>query len=188
MSLAVVDFILRSGRAVVYPIYKGTYERRFPESAGPHAQRESRVTWSRDLGRTIDYLETRPDIDAGRIGFYGVSAGADAGVILTALEPRLKVAVLQSTGIWGDEAPESDAFNYAPRVTVPTLMLNGRYDFNIPLETAQRPLFRLLGSRPPDKSHVLLEAGHALSLEDVAREALPWLERYLGRAALPGRR
>jgi dipeptidyl aminopeptidase/acylaminoacyl peptidase len=185
MSLAWVEFILRSGRAVLYPVYKGTYERRFPESAGPNALRESRVAWSRDLGRALDYLETRPDIDAGRIGFYGVSAGGDAGVILSALEPRLSVNVLQSTGIWGDEAPESDAFNYAPRVRAPTLMLNGQYDFSVPLETAQRPLFRLLGPLPADKRHVLFDSGHALSIEDVAREALPWLDRYLGPAALP---
>ena len=39
----------------------------------------------RDLGRAIDYLETRQDIDRDRLAFYGVSAGADAGVIMTAL-------------------------------------------------------------------------------------------------------
>ena len=37
-----------------------------------------------------------------------MSAGADAGVILTALEPRLKASILQGTGIWGDDTPEID--------------------------------------------------------------------------------
>ena len=72
---------------------------------GPFAEREIRIAWSRDLGRAIDYLETRSDIDRTRLAFYGVSDGADAGVILTALEPRLKTAVLQGTGIGEPVAP-----------------------------------------------------------------------------------
>lgn len=35
--------------------------------------------------------------------------------------------------------------NFASRVKVPVLMINGRYDFEIPLETCQQPLFRWLG-------------------------------------------
>ena len=63
---------------------------------------------------------------------------------------------------------------------IPTLMLNGRYDFGMPFETAQRPLFALLGSPAEHKRHRVLEAGHALPIDDVAREILPWLDRYLG--------
>ena len=147
---------------------------------GPNEERELRIAWSRDLGRAIDYLETRSDIDRARLAFYGVSAGADAGVILTALEPRLKTSVLQGTGIWGGVAPEIDSLNYAPRVRIPTLMLNGRYDFETPFETSQRPLFDLLGSPAGHKQHTVFETGHALPIEDVAREILPWLDRYLG--------
>ena len=92
-----------SGRAFLYPVYKGTYERVDALTRqGPNAERELRIAWSRDLGRAIDYLETRSDIDRARLAFYGVSAGADAGVILTALEPRLKTSVLQGAGIWDD--------------------------------------------------------------------------------------
>ena len=54
-----------------------------------------------------------------------------------------------------------DPFNFAPRVTMPVLMLNGRYDFAAPLETSQRPLFRLLATPAKDKRHVLFESGHA---------------------------
>ena len=61
-------------------------------------------------------------------------------------------------------------------------MLNGRYDFATPLDTAQRPLFDLLGSAPGDKRHVVFETGHALPLSDVSRELLPFLDRYLGPA------
>ena len=33
------------------------------DEMGPFAERELRIAWSRDLGRAIDYLETRSDID-----------------------------------------------------------------------------------------------------------------------------
>ena len=184
LSLAWVSLMVRSGRALLYPVYKGTYERQVPDDIGEHARRDLRVAWSRDLGRAIDYLETRPDIDLGRVGYWGVSTGADAGVALSALEPRLRVSVLQGTGIWGDETPESDNWNYAPRLRIPVLMLNGRYDFGIPVDTAQRPLFDLLGSPPGHKQHLVLETGHAMPLADVSRELLPWLDRHLGPVRL----
>ena len=101
-------------------------------------------------------------------------------MILTALEPRLKTSVLQGAGIVGDVPPEIDPLNYAPRVRIPTLLLNGRYDFEAPFETAQRPLFDLLGSPAEHKRHATFETGHALPIEDVAGEILPWLDRYLG--------
>ncbi|MEO5896446.1 MAG: protein kinase [Vicinamibacterales bacterium] len=188
MSLAWGNVIIRSGRAFLYPVYKGTFERAAgpdprrrstSDGTGSKEERELRIAWSRDLGRAIDYLETRSDIDRLRLAFHGVSVGADAGVILTALEPRLKTSVLQGTGIWGDVAPEIDSINYAPRVRIPTLMLNGRYDFDTPVETAQRPLFALLGSPAEHKRHTVLESGHSIVLEDMAREILPWLDRYL---------
>ena len=180
MSIARADFIIRSGRALLYPVYKGTYDRPTSDEMGANAERELRIAWSRDLGRAIDYLETRSDIDPARLAFYGVSAGADAGVILTALEPRLKVSVLQGTGIGEGSVPEIDLLNYAPRVRIPTLLLNGRYDFETPFETAQRPLFDLLGAPAEHKRHAVFETGHALPIDDVAGEILPWLDRYLG--------
>ncbi|HVD92844.1 MAG TPA: protein kinase [Vicinamibacterales bacterium] len=180
MSLAPAKAIVQSGRAFLYPVYKGTYERTSREDTGPNTDRELRIAWSRDLGRAIDYLETRADIDRDRLAFYGISEGADAGVLLTALEPRLKASVLQGTDIWSVAAPEIDPINFAPRVRLPTLLLNGRYDFATPVETAQRPLFALLGTPAEHKRLRLFETGHAQPAEDVAREILPWLDRYLG--------
>ena len=186
MSLAWVSLVVESGRALLYPIYKGTYERQIQDTPGEQGLRELRIAWSRDLGRAIDYLETRPDIDRTRVAYWGVSSGADAGVPLCALEPRLRTAILLGTGIWGDDTSVGDNYNYAPRLRMPVLLLNGRYDFSTPVETAQVPLFDLLGTPAADKRHVVFETGHALPLGDVAREMLPWLDRYLGRVTSPG--
>jgi dienelactone hydrolase len=180
ISLEGRDFIVRSGRAFMFPVYKGTYERRIPEPVGAIAEHDLRVAWARDFARAIDYLETRGDIDRSRLAFYGISAGADAGVMLSAIEPRLKTAVLQSTSLWNAPLPEDDPASYAPRIRIPVLMLNGRYDFENPWETAQRPLFALLGSPAGRKVHIVLEKGHALPPDAVAGAVLPWLDRYLG--------
>ena len=38
--------------------------------------------------------------------------------------------------------------NFAPRVKVPVLMLNGRFDFFGPTAISQEPMFKLLGTPP----------------------------------------
>jgi len=52
-----------------------------------------------ELGRTIDYLATRPEVDAGKLGFYGFSMGSSRFPVLLAVEKRLGAAVLYSGGI-----------------------------------------------------------------------------------------
>lgn len=86
--------------------------------------------WFKDLARSLDYLETRPDVQHDRVGYLGLSWGALMGPIMLALEPRLKAAVLVGGGFYLERSrPEADAFNFAPRVAAPVLMLNGRFDF-----------------------------------------------------------
>ena len=99
------------------------------------------------LGRSIDYLESRADIDTEKLAYFGRSMGGVLGPILLAVEPRLKVGVLYNGGLlFYRQRPEADAFHYVPRVSVPVLMLNGRYDHFFPPETAQIPMYRLLGT------------------------------------------
>jgi hypothetical protein len=64
---------------------------------------------------------------------------------------------------------------------VPVPLLGGQFDFNYPVETAQKPLINLLGTPAEHKRHVIFEgAGHVPPRIDVIREALDWLDRYLG--------
>jgi dienelactone hydrolase len=55
------------------------------------------VTWPGVLVwddlRTIDYLATRPEVDARRLGCVGLSVGGYRSFLLAALDPRIKVAV-----------------------------------------------------------------------------------------------
>jgi eukaryotic-like serine/threonine-protein kinase len=188
-QLRVAEFVAHSGRALVLPVWWGSYERWRAEAAEQNAlsdqQRESALAWNRDLAVAIDYLATRADIDASRVGFLGFSRGAVYNLGMLAVEPRIKAAVLMSGGIsvTTDIHPMLDLVNYAPRIKIPVLMLNGRFDHMLPYERSQRRLFSLLGTPADQKSHVVYEGGHfAYPPNSVARDASNWLDRYLGAA------
>ena len=184
-DISMVAMLVASGRAVIYPVYKSTYERKEqrPPGAGLIFSRDRTVAVTKDLSRAVDYLETRPDILKDKLAFFGTSAGGTYGTILPTIESRVKVSVLVAAGFTqGRESPEADPINFAPRNTVPTLMLNGRYDFQRPLERSQLPMFQLLGAPAEQKRHVLFNSGHTLRPEEIAGEVYVWLDRYLGLA------
>ena len=58
------------------------------------------------------------------------------------------------------------------------LMVNGRHDFMFPLEISQKPLFQALGTREPDKRHILYDGGHRnlVTRPDLIGEILDWLD------------
>jgi dienelactone hydrolase len=175
-DVALFEHLVEAGRALIYPIYKGTYERK-PRPA----EFEWRTQLSKDLGRAIDYLETRKDIQIDKLSYLGISWGAIHGAWLPAIESRLKANVLIGGGFLDAKSdPEMDNINFAPRVTIPTLMLNGRYDFIRPLETSQLPLLRWLGTPLEHKRHVLYDTGHDVPLHQGSEEIIAWLDRYFG--------
>jgi eukaryotic-like serine/threonine-protein kinase len=183
VHLYAVDFLIKSGRAVMFPIYKGTFERwEYAPERGSIADRDETIEQAKDSRRSIDYLETRPELDMNRLAYYGFSWGASEAAIVAAIENRFKVAVLASGGLpsrWKPR-PEVDPINFAPHIKIPVLMINGRYDYVLPLETSQKPLFRLLGTPAGDKRHVVLESGHGLPPAPLFKEILDWLDHYLG--------
>jgi len=186
-DLTFMDYVVQSGRAVIYPIYDGLYERHAaaPMVPGLTVVREQVVHWSKDLARSIDYLMTRSDIDGSRLGYLGVSQGTAYGVNLAALEQRIKAVVLLDGGFlqYAHSIEGLDPVDFAPRLTQPVLMVNGRFDATFPMVTAQLPLFRLLGAPAADKRHVVFETPHDVRLQraDMVKEVLAWYDRYLGR-------
>lgn len=175
------DFIPRSGRALIYPVYLGTYERHQPFSFAPNEWRDIIVSWSKDFSRTVDYLETRDDIDTEKLGYYGFSAGGIYGPIFAAVDDRIQAMALLAGGLFAGMAPEANPVNFLSRSNVPTLMINGEDDFLNPLETSQEPFFRLLGAPEEHKRHLRLEGGHIFP-DRVAllEEVVGWFDRYLG--------
>ena len=177
-----IDYVIQSGRAVLYPVYKGTYERQDRNAMPtPAADRENLIQQSKDLGRSIDYLETRTDIDRNRIGYLGVSMGAAWGVILTALDDRFKAVVLLDGGFFeGKPLPGMDGVDFAPRLKAPVLMISGKYDWVL---LGKDAMFRMFGAPVADKRAVFFDTAHDVSEQraDLVREVVAWLDKYFGR-------
>ena len=179
---------MRSGRALLYPIYKSTHERGdgitsdYPNTTA--VWRDHMVMWSKDVGRSIDYLQTRPDIDKDKIGYMGYSWGAAMAPMFLAVEPRLSLALLNVGGFYLQAAlPEADPVNFASRVKIPVLMLNGRFDFFFPTETSQEPMFRGLGTPAEHKRRVVYDASHTIPRNEMIKEFVGWMEKYWGTSS-----
>jgi dienelactone hydrolase len=184
-----VSFIIQTGRAVFYPAYKGTHERKDgidPDlhlSGEPtHENSDYQIKVVKDVRRSLDYLESRDDIDADRLAFYGFSWGGVIANIVLAVEDRFKAAIVNVGGLisYGPPRPEVDPLNFAPRVTAPVLMLNGRYDLAIPIETSAKPMFHFLGTEEPNKVLKIYDTDHWIERKELIRESLNWLDTYLG--------
>ncbi len=101
--------------------------------------------------------------------------------VYLAMEPPFKSAVLLVGGLYAQRSkPEVEAINFAPRVKVPVLMLNGRFDYFLSEEGTRIPMFRLLGAPDTQKRRVAYDTGHNIPRPDLIRESLDWLDRYLG--------
>jgi eukaryotic-like serine/threonine-protein kinase len=180
------DYLVQSGRAVLYPVYQGTYERRsqFMLPGGAH---ETEIITQRykDLARALDYLQTRSDVDKNNIAYLGVSMGSAEGVIYATLaQDRLKTVIFLDGGYFLVPEPAViDQANFASRLKKPVLMINGRYDFSFPVEKSQLPLFHMLGSPEADKKDVLLDTPHDVTerRSEMVPVVLDWLDKYLGR-------
>ena len=132
------------------------------------------------MRRAIDYLESRADINEDKIAFYGHSWGGRLGAIALAVEPRIKVGVLNQAGLQHLAIPETSVLNYLQGVSQPVLQFNGRYDTDFDFETSAQPFFEMLGTDPEDKRHSVFDTSHYVPRERVIGETLDWLDKYLG--------
>ena len=137
MRLSSSEMFPKSGRAFLYPIYQSTFERgddlRSISPTETILWKEHVIMWAKDLSRSIDYLETRDDIDADALAYYGFSWGGFMGATLPAIEKRIKASVIYVAGLLPQRSlPEVEPIHYLPRVKTPTLMINEEQDFFFP--------------------------------------------------------
>jgi dienelactone hydrolase len=188
--------------------------RRFNGARGPMEQLVARTiftsgfTWAGlifwDDIRTVDYLASRPEVDANRIGCVGLSLGAWRANHLTALDERIKAGVavcwlssfkeLQSRNIINTvgltkllpglyrrlDMPDVVSLA-APR---PLLCINGLKDGLFPVESGVKPAYRTLenvyakiGAADKFRGH-LYDSPHEFNA-DMQREAWDWLKKWI---------
>ena len=183
-----LSFIVKTGRAVICPVYKGYFERgndalaRIQNDWTSHQYSEVLIQQVKDLRRCIDFLETRPDIDGSKLALEGLSWGAVTAPVALAVEERIRASVLIAGGLLPlkDMPPVVHPLNYLSRVKIPTLMLNGNYDMWVTPETSQQPMFALLGTPAEHKLWKLYETDHIPPRNEVIKETVAWLDRWLG--------
>jgi putative phosphoribosyl transferase len=120
-----------------------------------------------------DWLTQYPDTRELRIGYFGASTGAAAALVAAAQHPDA-VGAIVSRGGRPDLAGPALA-----RVRAPTLLIVGGNDFEV-VELNRRALAPLRCEKQleivPGATHLFEEPG---ALEEVARLAREWFERYL---------
>ena len=162
-----------------------------------------------DNVRGLDYLLSRPEVDADRVGCLGNSGGATQTAYFLAHDDRVKVAALCSyvaagernlelTGpadgcvmLPGAGAAGLDLADYPlPFGPKPLLLLTGRYDFvdypNMETTYAElRQAYALLGA--PDHMRLFTyDDGHGIS-RPKREAAVTWFRRYLVGDSTPVR-
>ena len=185
------QLVTDSGRTLVWPVLYGSNERfagvASTLSPGEHSLffRDAQCEWRKDLGRTIDWLESCDHIDPERLAYLGISYGTNHPLPAVSQEQRFRALVLMCGGLLNLERPPLATMgNFLPRITAPVLMVNGRYDHVFPYETSQLPMFNLLGTSPEEKKHLVLESGHGFSGEIAIQAtlyAVEWLDTVFGR-------
>jgi len=66
-----------------------------PVAGGALMLGETMIGWRVwDVLRTLDYIDTRPELDANRVGCMGISGGGTATLFSAALEPRIRAAMV----------------------------------------------------------------------------------------------
>ena len=128
-------------------------------------------------------MQTREDLDQQKIGFLGISNGANVGLILTAIETRYKTLVFISAGLEKDfrtRIAETSPIKFASQIRTQKFLINGRYDETFPYNTDAKPLFKLL--REPKKI-VTYDGGHIPTVEFYVPAVNNWFDETFGKVA-----
>lgn len=131
------------------------------------------------LGRrvvdAVDWAQEQPELRRLPAAFFGASTGAAAALIAAAERPGITRAVI-SRGGRPDLAGEA-----LPRVQAPTLLIVGGKDpvvIDLNQDAVRRMHAPLKLQIVPGATHLFEEPG---ALEEVARLATAWCQRYLGQ-------
>jgi dienelactone hydrolase len=97
-----------------------------------------------DVMRTVDWIGTRPELDAGRVGCMGISGGGTVTLFGAALDPRIRAAMVSGYLNTFRECIMSVSHcidNYVPGI------LNWAEQYDVAGLIAPRPLFAESGER-----------------------------------------
>lgn len=154
--------------------------------------------------RTVDYLQSRPEVDGARIGCIGLSVGGYRSNLLAAADDRIRAAVavgwLCSTGdLWpmGRWLHSHNWVHYVPGMLQeldlpdlaalscprPLMVMQGRFDVLFPLDSVERAIasigaaYATAGVEDRFQGR-LFDGPHEFNVP-MQDEAFAWLDRWL---------
>jgi hypothetical protein len=81
-------------------------------------------------------------------------------IISTLLQDRLKTSIFLDGGYFHFPTAGNDQADFAPRLKISVLMVNGRYDYSFSLDRVRNPFFAMRRGPGGDKRHLVLETTH----------------------------
>jgi len=192
-----------------YPwVRPAPWRKNLKEIDDPESDHQARVQAVIDLRRGLDLLAARSDVDPNRLAYIGHSFGAQWGAILSAVDGRLRGAVLvggvpDQAAIWreSDEpaivalrgstpkdrldaylksSDATDAINYVPHSRIPLLFQFARYEryFN------KAAMDRYANAARGTKKVLWYDTGHELNDFQALLDRSTWLQRIVGLAPI----
>jgi len=169
--------------------------------SGTPKDRDEQIQLIVDLRRAVDLLIARPDVDADRLAYVGISYGAAMGGLLAGVKDRIKAYVLtvgdgglvsHFTGPNDPQPPPSlsaedwqrwlaamrpiEPINFIGQATPAALLFQaGTKDELVPPEDARR--YQQAARQP--KEVRWYEAGHELNCT-ARKDMMAWLARHIG--------
>jgi pimeloyl-ACP methyl ester carboxylesterase len=188
-----------------YPCDRPAQWRRCEPGDKPEAVRDNYEATVIDLRRGIDLLQARADVDSNRIAYVGHSTGAQWGAILSAIDKRVKAAVLmggipsEATITLESDDPDyvemrrttpreklekyfkvmgvMDAINYVPYAApTPLLFQFARYERYF----NEAAMLRYAGAASEPKIVEWYDSGHDLNDVQALIDRANWLRRQIG--------
>lgn len=176
-----LDILARAGYCVLCIDNAGHGERMTEPanySVGSFHHRDWMVQTVTDQRRGLDYLLTRPEVDAGRIALFGGSLGGWIGCLVAGLDDRFVAVVLTVIGAWVDGDTDDAAtryvnmLNFAPRLSAPLLMVNATGDGR---ESGEE----LFQATPEPRQQLWVDSNHYLPPREHNADILSWLTEHV---------
>jgi len=163
----------------------------------PNLRQNPWFYWTVACRRAITFLEQQPEVDASRIGIFGVSMGGRLTWLVAGTDPRVKAAVsiygsvdmtVEIPGVAGSEqqpfsredaalwSSTLDAAAYASRIRCPFLYLSAADDYYGSMDFADRELNRIV--QAPHWQSFTPHFNHHVEPQQSASLVL-WMDRWL---------
>ena len=124
-----------------------------------------------DLDESMAYLRSLDDVDSSNIGMAGFSASGRWPILFAAARNELKGIAVFHGGVYSrDYDPiytgQGTVSDMIPNISCPVFGAFGEFDFNVPLENAQRFRTELEANRKSYRIKVWANTPHAWGVDD----------------------